>query len=707
MTEAYSNISISDRNATCNGVHAHIYNSTGNPGNIEHQPLVVFLHGWMGCMSDFKNLAQLFVPHGFQAICIDLPYHSQSVDCSPESLDKSVRIIKDVIADFIAPARKDSCEIVLAGYSLGGRLAFEIAASLEKDDHPSFTLSSLVLFSSAFPPQSENERNACQQITLKQISSLGAIEDTKEAYENWLREVWYSKPMWGRLCETTQFNELISQKVSSFTPNQKKQWIHAATVLGKANMRTPDMKLKVPVLYVSGSSDLKYLAMGKSLHKFFEHYEHYQVEGAGHNVLCGRTCETLSVIGGFILKQISTLSTPFSFVQLDCKLKSYSIPTNTSFSVGDRIIDRRDGVLLTLFNSSGVAGVGDICPLPGLHNIELGECMTELEKFSGLLRATIFCSCTACSMETNLLTICSSFSGVTANGITCAITHFISRLRDVSIQSTIASLYEIEDSDYMSKGTIIRLNGVLPRYAASDNKGYKDELQSRYDRFVSSSPFHTLKFKVGTLENIEEEVEATRSAIKSVRGKGKKIRLDANCSWTREEFVGFQSTISADARSVEFVEEPLRLNKDLIQYLCECNNAKGIDVALDESLQNCSLEQIRSMSVSPKCVAFVMKPAVLGYFSKIAAICKIAKSNECKIVFSSVYESAVGLCWNSLLASTLGSEDVAHGLGTFKLLKEDVSDRSFGKRCVTRDRICVDVQESEKVLNEIVENLFY
>ena len=705
MTEIISDTSVSYRDATCNGIHARIYHSTQNPHSKKHQPFIVFLHGWMGCISDFNNLAQLFAIHGFQAICIDLPYHAQSVNCSPKSLDDSVRIIKDAIMDFIALAKKELCEIVLVGYSLGGRLAFEIAASLEKDKNSSFGLNTLVLLSSAFPPRSEDERNACQQVTLKQVSSLGTIEDNKEAYENWLRKVWYSKPMWGSLCKSTRFDELISQKISGFTLNQKKQWIHAATILGKAHMRTPEMKLKVPVLYVSGSSDLKYSTMGNSLHTFFEQYEHYQVGGTGHNVLCEITSETLSVIARFVLKQVSTILTPFSFVQLDCKLKPYSILTNTSFIVGDKTIDRRDGVLLTIFNSSGIAGVGDICPLPGLHNIEVCECLIELENFSSLLRRTTFCSCAICSMETKLLSLCSSFCGVVANGITCAITHFISRLRDVSMRSTIASLCQIQDSDYIDKGTVIKLNGVLPRYAASDNKSYKEEIQSRYDKFVTSSGFETLKFKVGTLESVEEEVEITRSAVRCVREKGKKIRLDANCSWTREEFLSFQSMILSDARSIEFMEEPFRSSKDLEKYLCDCDIDEGIDLALDESLQYCSLKQIRSMASSSKCVGFVIKPAVLGYFPKIIAICEIAKRNGCKIVLSSIYESAVGLCWNALLASSLGSEDVGHGLGTFRLLKEDVLDCSFEKCCAKGCRTHVDVQKSEQLLNEIADLL--
>ena len=91
------------------------------------------------------------------------------------------------------------------------------------------------------------------------------------------------------------------------------------------------------------------------------------------------------------------------------------------------------------------------------------------------------------------------------------------------------------------------------------------------------------------------------------------------------------------------------------------------------------------------CHAQVIKPSVVGGFEKAAHIAKWAQMHDKMAVISSAYESSVGLASYIQLAhyvdqqnsivSRIKNKDtcgvVAHGLGTYQWLREDVSEHKL------------------------------
>lgn len=85
----------------------------------------------------------------------------------------------------------------------------------------------------------------------------------------------------------------------------------------------------------------------------------------------------------------------------------------------------------------------------------------------------------------------------------------------------------------------------------------------------------------------------------------------------------------------------------------------------------------------------VIKPSVVGGFENAAHIAKWAQMHDKMAVISSTYESSVGLASYIQLAHYVDQQDsmvsrmknkdtcgaVAHGLGTYKWLREDVSEQ--------------------------------
>lgn len=95
--------------------------------------------------------------------------------------------------------------------------------------------------------------------------------------------------------------------------------------------------------------------------------------------------------------------------------------------------------------------------------------------------------------------------------------------------------------------------------------------------------------------------------------------------------------------------------------------------------------------VESGCAAFVLKPAMLG-FELSMQIAKLAQEElRIPVVFSSSFDSGIGLAYTSILAAvadkspaTAGLAKYAHGLGTFAMLSGDTLSPSF-KSYVNKD----------------------
>ncbi|RLN09825.1 protein PHYLLO, chloroplastic isoform X1 [Panicum miliaceum] len=198
--------------------------------------------------------------------------------------------------------------------------------------------------------------------------------------------------------------------------------------------------------------------------------------------------------------------------------------------------------------------------------------------------------------------------------------------------------------------------------------------------------FTTVKLKVGRRESPIEDAVVLHK-IREVVGYKINIRVDANQKWTYEQAVEFGSR--AKSLRLEYIEEPVSSVNDLIKF---CDKS-GLPVALDETIDNLKGDVIPKLHqfVHPGIVALVIKPSVVGGFEKAAHIAKWAQMHDKMAVISSAYESSVGLASYIQLAhyvdqqnsivSRIKNKDtcgvVAHGLGTYQWLREDVSEQKL------------------------------
>jgi o-succinylbenzoate synthase len=172
--------------------------------------------------------------------------------------------------------------------------------------------------------------------------------------------------------------------------------------------------------------------------------------------------------------------------------------------------------------------------------------------------------------------------------------------------------------------------------------------------------YKTIKFKVGLDFNSEYH------RLKKVRAKfpDLTIRLDANQAWSTETALRYLQKL--EPLNIEYCEEPLK-NATPENFELLHQHTK-LPLALDESVAHLSYWP----NLLPFTSYFILKPMLLGSFTKIIETKRLANTHTNKAVFTTSLESGVGRKITAILAAGLGSSQTAHGLDTGKLLAEDV-----------------------------------
>uniref|UniRef100_A0A7N0VBE5 Mandelate racemase/muconate lactonizing enzyme C-terminal domain-containing protein n=2 Tax=Kalanchoe fedtschenkoi TaxID=63787 RepID=A0A7N0VBE5_KALFE len=198
--------------------------------------------------------------------------------------------------------------------------------------------------------------------------------------------------------------------------------------------------------------------------------------------------------------------------------------------------------------------------------------------------------------------------------------------------------------------------------------------------------FSAIKLKVARRSDPLEDAEVIKEVRKKV-GRKIAIRADANRKWSYEEAVQFAHSVKN--YNIQYLEEPVQHDADILRF-CE---ETGIAVALDETLSSIQGNPIDYLSKfnHPGIAAVVIKPSVVGGFENASLIAQWAQWQGKIAVISSAFESSVGLAAFVQFSSYINSQDVdilrvknketnssvAHGLGTYKWLKEDITSQTL------------------------------
>lgn len=231
---------------------------------VNPKSLMVFFHGFMEDHTDMINLTSN--DHNDAAfLFIDLPGHGKT-KISPF---KSREHIFESLTSLIKFLKNDQ-DLIFYGYSMGGRIALELAAGYIRPTQ-------LILESAHFGLTSLEEKKSRLESDRKLLRKPGL--DLKVFFSNW-----YQNPIFANYNKSANFEMEINKKLQ----HDPSEWQSALEFFspGATNLFESDLITKLQslnILAIAGSDDEKYKNHFLDIKNKMENFTYYEIAHAGHN----------------------------------------------------------------------------------------------------------------------------------------------------------------------------------------------------------------------------------------------------------------------------------------------------------------------------------------------------------------------------------------------------------------------------------------
>jgi O-succinylbenzoate synthase len=299
-------------------------------------------------------------------------------------------------------------------------------------------------------------------------------------------------------------------------------------------------------------------------------------------------------------------------MQAHYQFRLYNRRLTTGFATRSGLYSSRLGAIVRLETPTGEVGYGEIAPLPWFST----------ETFDAVLQ---FCSHAPDWITTDDIAAIPDRLPATQFGFESAWQQ---------LQSSLS-----QSADYSQ----LKESGLLP-LGASALSSWQALWQQGYETF---------KWKIGNLA-LEQELKILQELCQVLPSTAK-LRLDANGKLdepTTRKFL----TACEDQSQIEFIEQPLP--PDRFPTLLQLTADYQTPIALDESVA--TLAHLRQCHDQGWLGIVVIKAAIVGFPSQLRAFCQ---NHDLDLVFSSVFETAIGRAASLQLAQDLGNPERAIGFG--------------------------------------------
>ncbi len=249
------------------GRHGELaFREWGNPGA---GVTLVCLHGFTHTGVSWSGLAQLMPD--VRIIAPDLPGHGgKSVSFSG---GMKLASVGEMVNEFTRLTSLPDVSTHIIGYSLGGRIAFH---SLLAD--PNLYTTAIVVGAS---PGIESVKGRQERLDQDRILA-GRLES--EGLDAFLSR-WEAMPMFRNLSKLPSEDQLrLREMRRSHDPIQLAQALRELSVGGQEYLVPQMAGLNVPILYIAGEEDKKFVDVGTSLAAQLPECAFRSVAGAGHAV---------------------------------------------------------------------------------------------------------------------------------------------------------------------------------------------------------------------------------------------------------------------------------------------------------------------------------------------------------------------------------------------------------------------------------------
>ncbi len=259
---------------------------------------IFLLHGFAEDMSTWDEIIQLFQEDEalseFALFCLDLPGHGQSEAPRPPdgySLDNILKCLHDFIHALQCEGNCATGKYILLGYSYGGRLALHYAIKYKAE------LDALILESASFGLKNEFQKE------LRKQADEAFAEKIQAEGVSYFERTWSQMPIFNSQKNLSQesFNKVRKRRLAN-NPNVLSNTLRM-TGQGVLPYILPEfLRLNLSTLYICGSLDEKYAALGQSQEIASQSSVVVEVvRGAGHNVHLEKCQKFYRIVREFLL----------------------------------------------------------------------------------------------------------------------------------------------------------------------------------------------------------------------------------------------------------------------------------------------------------------------------------------------------------------------------------------------------------------------
>ena len=379
---------------------------------------------------------------------------------------------------------------------------------------------------------------------------------------------------------------------------------------------------------------------------------------------------------------------------------------------------KRSGFIIQALSVDGSrVGLGEVSPLKGVHEESYDDVQKQLENLAKLLQDTdpqqlpSFDAARILRLEGGMNDYLNSLLNVldidgvapsVRSGLEMALVSLASQVIGKPVHQ--ALLGSSEPAKQSKSNLALKVNGLITRKNSSKQANM---LNPGID---GNKDYPSMKAKVGHATSEEDAVAIAQAFQMAQRTEGM-FRADANRAFTFSDAVKFSSMLAScgpDALDrFEYIEEPLVKHNPVsssgnwslaiqVDALEQLYIETGVKYALDESLFDVvhnngydfqkTFSDLRDVFPNPRgCAAIILKPSVLGIELSLRLARAARKELGISSVFTSAFDSGVGLSYVSFLGSISDLSQAGphvktypHGVGTFSMLMEDSLSPSFG-----------------------------
>lgn len=246
---------------------------------------LVLLHGFMGSAASFAPLVS-FLPKEMGAVGIDLPGHGKSLFCGASCMD-FLRSFEDVSAMILEDLlRAGIGRFSLYGYSMGGRIAQQVALCAPNRVHH------LIVESAGFGIADLQERQARYDQDCRLFDDIRSKADFDAFLDRW-----HDMDLFCTLSP-----EIKARRKSEKQKNDIDQLKKAMELLSPGNQPylLPDLaSARFPVALLYGEKDAKYMAIADNAAKILPRAAVYRLPEASHDIHGTFPRKVAGVIGEF------------------------------------------------------------------------------------------------------------------------------------------------------------------------------------------------------------------------------------------------------------------------------------------------------------------------------------------------------------------------------------------------------------------------